>query len=63
VCAQGKLVKPSRPPTVGLGAYASVSVALAYAACVYTTGDLNPQARFSLTRLFFVACASLLHAA
>lgn len=39
----GKVAKRAQPPTVGFGAYVAVALAGAYAACVYTTGDLNPQ--------------------
>jgi len=41
--ATGKVPKPARKPTVGLGGYAAVAVAGAYAACVTATGDFNPR--------------------
>ena len=39
----GKVVQRETPPTVGLSAYVAVVLAGAYAACVYATGDVNPQ--------------------
>lgn len=38
----GKVPKPTRKPTVGLGGYLAVATAGAYAACCAVTGDLNP---------------------
>jgi hypothetical protein len=39
----GRIATRDSPPSVGLSAYVAVTLAGAYAACVYATGDVDPR--------------------